>query len=355
MHKLPFAVNGNKQVCSGTGLVALDVVYGINPQVGPRIWAGGSCGNVLAILAYLGWHSIPVARLRHDSFARKLIDDLSQWEVDTSLICQEDTGATPIIIQKIISDGHGAPRHRFEFTCPNCQSWLPRFRPIRARDVDHIVDEMPQSSVFYLDRVTAGTLELARRNRERGALIVFEPSNIGDRRLFSKCLQITDILKYSHDRLGCYEELSRDINVTLQIETLGSEGLRYRRNKSNCQDNWKHIRSFSVSGVKDAAGSGDWCTAGLIHYLHVNERNELFDIHDKEIEEALYYGQALAALNCLYEGARGSMYGLSREVFADLVEKILSGNYPKEFDDMSEDSELPRASTEDICPSCSTL
>jgi hypothetical protein len=39
----------------GIGLIALDLVMGADRESSVRSWAGGTCGNVLSILAYLGW------------------------------------------------------------------------------------------------------------------------------------------------------------------------------------------------------------------------------------------------------------------------------------------------------------
>ena len=54
----------------GTGLIALDFVLGPEKDEPIRYWAGGTCGNVLAIMAYLGWDSFPVARMNGDAAAR---------------------------------------------------------------------------------------------------------------------------------------------------------------------------------------------------------------------------------------------------------------------------------------------
>ncbi len=40
---------------------------------------------------------------------------------------------------------------------------------------------------------------------------------------------------------------------------------------------------------------------------------------------ALRYGQALAAWNCGFEGARGGMYAVEREIFKIQIEALLSG------------------------------
>ncbi|NJR56859.1 MAG: hypothetical protein HC768_21350 [Acaryochloris sp. CRU_2_0] len=51
-------------IAIGTGLLALDVVFSdrLNDPLG--LWAGGTFGNVMVALSYLGWDSYPIARLK---------------------------------------------------------------------------------------------------------------------------------------------------------------------------------------------------------------------------------------------------------------------------------------------------
>jgi fructokinase len=49
------------------------------------------------------------------------------------------------------------------------------------------------------------------------------------------------------------------------------------------------------------------------------------NISQDEIAEGLRFGQALAALNCLFEGARGGMYALTKQDLRVAVEKIMLG------------------------------
>jgi fructokinase len=57
---------------TGTGLVALDVVCNAQSQCVPAFFAGGTCGNVLTILSYLGWRAMPISRLSHGFPAERL-------------------------------------------------------------------------------------------------------------------------------------------------------------------------------------------------------------------------------------------------------------------------------------------
>ena len=65
----PFALAEPAPVVVGTGLVALDVVMNSDAHQPPRLWAGGTCGNVLTSLSYLGWQAYPVSRLNKDTAA----------------------------------------------------------------------------------------------------------------------------------------------------------------------------------------------------------------------------------------------------------------------------------------------
>ncbi|MBK7635904.1 MAG: hypothetical protein IPJ13_17690 [Saprospiraceae bacterium] len=89
-----------KPICVGAGLVALDVVINGNPKIPLKLFAGGSCGNVLTILSFLNWETLPIARLNVNNASQELLTDLKPWNVNTSLITQSSDGSTPIIIQK---------------------------------------------------------------------------------------------------------------------------------------------------------------------------------------------------------------------------------------------------------------
>ena len=85
---------------------------------------------------------------------------------------------------------------------------------------------------FFFDRVSRGTLNLARASAESGALVVFEPSGVGEPRLFREAWSIAHVVKYSNDPLRDIADLhlgeSERNGLLLEIETLGSDGLRYR-------------------------------------------------------------------------------------------------------------------------------
>jgi threonine synthase len=52
--------------------------------------------------------------------------------------------------------------------------------------------------------------------------------------------------------------------------------------------------------------------------------SELKKLSNGQLKSGLRFGQALAAFNCMFEGARGGMYLLSRDVFKNIITSIQS-------------------------------
>ena len=73
------------------------------------------------------------------------------------------------------------------------------------------------------------------------------------------------------------------------------------------KERWSFLPAFDVEEVRDAAGSGDWCSGALIHTIGRAGRAGLARLRRTEVENGLRLGQGLAALNCMLEGARGLM------------------------------------------------
>lgn len=318
--------------CVGTGFIALDVIRrSLNDAtVLERRHAGGSCGNVLAILAHLGLRTTAVGRIGNDSAGHELVADLQRVGVDTSPLVEEDARATPVVLQNTFVNARGDVRHRFSRECPLCGSTMPGYRPLRVRDVANVVDKLPAPTVCYFDRASPGTVEFARRAREAGAFVVFEPSGINDERLFLRALGVAHVVKYASDRLRDLESLPIGALPPLEIRTQGSRGLEFRTRQGGRTGSWNHLGSFAVTGVRDTAGAGDWCTAGFLLHATTQFDNPLCSITDNNaVERCLRFGQALAALNCRYDGARGLMYAASHKRIMAAARSLLSDSSPR--------------------------
>jgi sugar/nucleoside kinase (ribokinase family) len=334
----------------GTGLIALDLVMSVDPAAPVQSWAGGTCGNVLSILAYLGWDAFPVARLNGDPASQRVKQDMKRWGVRLDFAGCKPTSHTPIIIQEIRRRRDGTPTHRFSWTCPHCGQWLPGFKPVTRESIEAVAPELEGSHVFFMDRLSRAALTLATEASEQGGIVVFEPSGKSDPKLMAEALKLSHVVKYADERLtGVEGAMTRGSATLLEIQTLGSKGLRFRRRSGRGVSGWKQLPAITPPRLADTCGSGDWCTAGLIAKLGNRGKAGLRKSGVKAVEAALQYGQALAAWNCGFEGARGGMYAVDRSGFDVQIEAVISGR-PEVV--TLEPRRGPRSSRTVVCPAC---
>ena len=293
--------------CVGTGLLALDVIISTETNNSTTFLAGGSCGNVLTILSFLGWNCFPVARLSNNVATEVLLEDLERWGVKPLLISTLKDGSTPIIIHRILKDKEGKAKHRFEFKNPEDGKYLPSYKPFLSKKINDIFEKKQKTDVFFFDRVSRAAIDMAKYYKKKDAVVVFEPSNLKDYKGFEESLSLADIVKFSDERISNYDILYPVAKVPLEIQTMGENGLKFRK-KGNRK--WTNLNSFRIENVLDTAGAGDWATAGIINELFRNGKN-LNLLSDEKIIQALKLGQILSALNCVFEGARGLMYSMS--------------------------------------------
>lgn len=297
-----------RPVVVSAGLIALDVVL----QEGrpTYVQAGGSAGNVLAGLADHGWHAVPAVGFDEDAASRIVRADLRSVGAAAG-----DAGPLPgapaIVIGLLGVAGSAGPGCAFIMA--------RRAQPLDESDAQRVIRAVPDAQVFYFDRAWPGTLRLARYYRERGALVMFEPASCRDREAFEAAAALAHVHKRSA-AIGAAWLLPRATSV-LEIETRGAAGLRYRRHGWN----WRELPAIAAPEVVDATGCGDWCTTGILEMLGRDGAPGLLDAGPEEITAALRYGQALAAWNCAFSGARGGMYAQPRERRRAEVAALLAG------------------------------
>ena len=350
-----------RAVAFGTGLIALDVIIDSETTVKPTLVAGGTCGNVLASLAFFGWTSYPVARLNGDAASRILQEDLAGWGVELKFATQVPQRSTPIIVQTTRRDARGVPKHSFSSVCPECGGWFPRFQAVRQESADAVLRCLPEKSplrgaqVFFFDRVSRASLTLAEQFAADGALVVFEPSGVGKENLFEEALRLAHVLKYSRERMP---RLSARPPMgperLLEIETRSADGLMYRSPLTSWS--WQFRKAIGGGpAIVDSAGAGDWCTAGLLAVLGHRGLSQLLGASREEVEAALDFGQAAAAIACGFSGPRGAMYTLGVERFRQAIDAALNGEVrPCLYtSDCGSATRIPHSSAiTEICPSC---
>lgn len=334
----------------GTGLIALDLVLGLDPQSPVRSWAGGTCGNVLSILAYLGWEAFPIARMNGDPASDRVRADLGRWGVRLDYTSCGPTAHTPIIIQEIKRGRDGKPKHRFSWSCPKCGRWMPAYKPVTTAAVGVVVSAMTGASVFFLDRLSRAALTLAKEAAERGAVVVFEPSGKGTDKLMTEAIRLAHIVKYADQRLARVDGFMTDgASSVLEVQTLGERGLKYRHRFGGLHSDWMHLDAIPAPRLADTCGAGDWSTAGLLAKAAVGGLAGFAQLGENGVRTALRYGQALAAWNCGFEGARGGMYAVDRDAFDAQIAELLKGRLN------SVPGRIPEPRSEGFlnCPACS--
>ena len=338
--------SGEGASCWGIGFVAMDVV----DVEGDRFAAvGGSCGNVMAILAWLGWTVKPIARLGSDIAGNFIREELRRLSVDLVSLTKERAIRSPIVLQRFGTTRDGMRTHRFSLTCPKCGRWLPRHRSVTLAQSMPLVNGGDSPNVFYFDRVSPASLRLAETAKSRGALVVFEPSSADAESKFQKAVDACHVLKYSMERMGHLPDLSYAMSPELIVETHGEQGLRYR-----WKGLWSQLDAVPVDNIVDAAGCGDWCTATLIHRMGRTGARTFKRSTNSEIEAALQDGQAAAAINCRFYGARGAMQALTLSELNERLSTLDQGTVIKSFSKCA-DGPMPFGSPMHYCDQCDIL
>ena len=341
------------ETVAGAGYIALDILLASKHDRQLRRRAGGTCGNVLAILSFLGHASVPIARLGTDKAADLIISDLKSTGVDCRHVQRDPSGRTPRVVE-FLPEQPGS-RHRFAFKCPMCQRRFPRrTEPIYEQGNESIHQIKP--ALFFFDRSGPTTIKLAMEARESGALVMFEPDSFRSNGNFNKALQLSDVVKYSVSRTGQSIEpwLSKTAHKPwLVVETMDGQGLRYMTRPGLDDLIWKHQDPFLVDSPADQAGAGDWCSAGLISRLLETSASERW--RDRSVEKALAFGQSLAAASILFEGPRGYLEKSSRrKVLRASLSTLRQGRLPEWIDQTPElsASSIDSTGNDGVCVLC---
>lgn len=286
----------------GAGLISLDVLIRDGQRIPVSYYVGGTCGNVMMILAHMGWESYPIARLDGTKDTDRVLADMAKHAVHTDFVSTND-GKVPVIVQRNFVTKDGAPTHKFE-SRNNVGRFYLDFKSLTMRQADAVIEQIDfVPNVFFFDRVSPAILKLAKTFKGIGSVIFFEPSSRGsDVKRFDQCVEIADIVKFSDQRIKDIKQFG-SYNDKLFVQTQGAKGLSYRFNSD-----WVHLASVLNEHVIDTAGAGDWTAAALINNLFKGKvMLNISSLLTSDLEAALNEAQKVGAESCSYEGARGMM------------------------------------------------
>ena len=239
--------------CLGAGTFPLD---NLQEKIGKNVniiyqHVGGTAGNVMTILAWMGWHTLPAARLDDSEVGFQLKADMEAYGCDTRLVSNTPDGGTTIldIIHKTGRDGK--PKTAYMAHSPRGGRFVNhRFWTLKqAQELFDSLDEMPE--VFFFDRCAPGNILLAQLFHERGVLVYYEPNEPVDRN-FLRAVAASDIVKFSNEK---HSDVSFTEGFTdkLFIQTMNEKGLRFKLRA----EGWISIPPEHNPHVVDGEGAGD--------------------------------------------------------------------------------------------------
>ena len=256
----------------------------------------------MSILAWMGWHTLPIARIDDSETGLLIKADLESYGCDTRFVSNTPDGGTTIldIIHKIGRDGK--PKTAYMPHSPRGGRFVNhRFWTLKqAQALFDSLEEMPD--VFFFDRCAPGNILLAQLFHERGVLVYYEPNEPVDRN-FLRAVAASNIVKFSDEK---HPDVSftEDFTDKLFIQTLNEKGLRFKLRA----DGWITIPPEHNPHVVDGEGAGDWTTSAFINEIGHHHMLTFDRIHQPNVTHYLEEAQRLASMSVSYIGAKGLIH-----------------------------------------------
>lgn len=256
----------------GTGIFNLDTIvvreYPAWPSLKPFIEkevlqeVGGTCGNVMCILAAMGWAVQPVAYLDDSPEGIKITEDLKKFGCNCRYVNNTSSGGTTLLRCTHKKDAEGNHKMSVRAGSPG-GSRFPKRHFLRARDEAPAFLEALQETpaVFFFDDAAAGNRVLAKGMKERGALVYFEPSRVSTNADL-EAVRLSDIIKFSDENVPdvSFADAFPD---KVFIQTKGPDGVRIKEEGGD----WYVLKGVKNEAVVDAEGAGDTFTSAFINAI----------------------------------------------------------------------------------------
>ena len=262
---------------------------------------GNTCGNVAAILPYLGVQTYPIVHLDQSEQGYLIKDDLQRYGADVRFVQNSVNGGTTLLRCTHKRDKMTG-EHTTSFRATSPGSRFPRRRFLRVRDEAPAfmenLDFVPD--IFFFDAAEAGLRYLASELRKKGTLVYFEPESDADKAKFLKAVEVSDIVKFSHEKVGNLDFVAQNSDK-LFIRTMGAEGLEFNL----CGQGWVKIDPVPNDNVVDWEGAGDWTTSQFIACLCENDILSVAQMTVEYVRSCLEVACSTASRSVSYMGSKG--------------------------------------------------
>lgn len=279
----------------GTGFVVLDVLVVDGVEASRSL--GGSCGNVLAVLAALGHRAIPILKLGNDSEGRAIVSEFRHLGAVTEWIKLTPWHGTPVLLQYTNTQ---VGDHRYARSDAGPKEQKRAFSPLASSEVAAVKGAIDDCALFYCDRLSDGILDAMAMARRGGAIVMFEPNEQLPMSMMSAAAKLAHIIKAADDRVArsVLQEMSEQRSII--VSTAGSAGIDV-----GSSEGLFHFDATFAPLVIDSSGAGDMVTAAIIDSILLS-RAPLYD----SVLSGVDAGRRLAAANCRHAGARGLLRDL---------------------------------------------
>ena len=262
---------------------------------------GNTCGNVACILSYLGVKTFPIAHLDLSEQGLQIKSDLQRYGADVRFVKNSINGGTTLLRCTHKRDKMTG-EHSTSFRATSPGSRFPRRRFLRVRDeAPAFMENLDfKPDIFFIDAAEAGLRYLASELRKQGTLVYFEPESDADKNKFLKAIEVSDIVKFSHEKVTDMTFVSQYTDK-LFIRTLGAEGLEFNL----CGQGWVKVASVPNDNVVDWEGAGDWTTSQFIACLCENDIVSISQMTINSVREYLELACKTASRSVSYLGSKG--------------------------------------------------
>ena len=292
--------NNMQKTIIGTGIFNLDTIVvreypewpAMRPFVDKEVLqeVGGTCGNVMCMLATMGWKALPVACLDDSAEGLKITEDLKRYGCDCRYVTNTPEGGTTMLwcTHKRTADG----KHTMSVRTGSAGgSRFPKRHFLRARDeAPAFLSALKDTpAVFFFDDPAAGNRALAKGLKEHGSLVYFEPSRIASNADL-EAVALSDIIKFSDENVPdvSFADAFQD---KVFIQTMGPGGVRIKEKGGA----WYVIEGVRNDVVVDAEGAGDTYTSAFI--------NAMAD--EKTVADAAKEAMKMASRSVGFLGSKG--------------------------------------------------
>lgn len=298
----------------GLGLMCLDIVY---YKGMPKIMSGGSCANVISVLAQVGMNCTILREKYSDCFESFLYDSLSDFGVK-QILYKKTTLETPRVIE-LLDESH----HDFLTCCPECGKKVLNIHMPSENDITKIDSmKLRDFDLLYCDRTSKGIIHLMDAVHKNNGIVIYEPNSGRNLKSIFNCAEHADIIKFSNQRIpfSVANQLKETNKLKMIIVTMGEKGLMYSHVCQNGRmSDWIKVKSDFKGPIVDASGAGDWLSAGFITELINHDLDNDSFYSSVKLKEMLAQGMKYSQLCCASIGAQGVFYS---EASLDVLKRL---------------------------------